>query len=207
MEDDIFDEDELAEMYEDQMDSMSPEDVFNMVLINKAKKTKVHIVLSDEDGDEVDLVDIISELIEYVKDKLKDEEGNQFADQIMPLMTQSVVSGLGRLVGINATAFYLSNDGMRFSIIQMMCVGFLLLKLIQEKGLVITTYEEEVDDDVIEEIERKSKANSAATLASMIGQDPHEVLKQMYNRGDLTADDLRSMIGDEDETDTDGEEN
>jgi len=143
---------DLEDLYSEMNpDELTPEEVYDMVLVNKAKGTKVSIELEDKDGDKVEVADIVEGLIGYIKDQLGEEgslEGNDFVDQIMPLMTQSMVGGLGRMMGLQYTSFLMAQDGVRHSIIYMMCVSFLLLKYVQEHELLIHTYEEEVSEEV-----------------------------------------------------------
>lgn len=205
-----LDEDELAELYEDQVDpdDLSPEDVFSMVMINRVKKTKITVQLEDKDGDTVALADIVEGLIGYVKDKIKDTDGNDFTEQIMPLMAQSVVSGLGRMLGIRATGFYLANEGTRHAIIYMMAVGFLLLKYVQQHELLIHTFEEEVSEEEIEELDRRSKASSIVTMGSAMGMDPKEILQGLMDKGKINESDLRSLLNEDPEEDSsDGDNN
>jgi hypothetical protein len=206
-----LDEDELEDLYEDMSDpdDLTPEEVFKMVMLNKIKGTKVSIQLEDKDGDIVALADVVEGLIGYVKDKLQADEDSDFTAQIMPMMAQSLVSGLGRMIGIRGTAFYLAQEGTRHAMIYMMCVGFLLLKYVQEHGLLIHTYEEEVSEEEIEEIERKSKASSVATMGSMMGMDPREIMQQLVEKGELHEQDLEDLLsrarqGDEED---DGDKN
>jgi hypothetical protein len=201
-----LDDDELESLHEGMESDLDPEDVFKMVLINKIRKKRTHVELQDASGDQVQLKDVITELLAYIKEKLQDEDGNQFTEQIMPLMAQGVVSGLGRMVGIHNTAFMLANDTTRYSLINMMCVSFLLLKFVQQKGLVIHTYEEDVSDEEIAAVERKSEANKTATLAALAGEDPRAVLREMKERGLITETDLTDILkdnGDKDATETD----
>lgn len=189
-------EDELEDAFEgDPTDDLTPEEIFKMVLLNKIKGTRVHVELKDDDGDTVDLPEVVSQLLGFMKDRLQ-EDSNQFVEQIMPLMSQATVSGLGRMVGIHPTAWLLANPMTRDAIVHMMCVAFLLLKFVQDHGLKIHTYEEEVSADEIEEIERKSKANSVATMGSLMGMDPREILKQMLDQGKITQEDLSDIMGD-----------
>jgi len=197
--DEMFDQEDLEELYEGAEEGIEPEDVFNMVLINKIKKTRIQIELEDEDGDIVPLKDVIQQLLGYIKDQLKDEDGNQFADQIMPLMAHSVVSGLGRMIGLRATAFHLANDTTRLSLIHMMCLGLLLLKFVQQKNLHIITHEEDVTDEEIEEVERRTEANKAAVLASLAGEDPKATLRELRRQGHITEEDLSNLLGESDD--------
>lgn len=193
-----FDEMDLDESDLDELrdpEDLAPEDVFSMVMINKIKKTKVKVELQDKDGDVVSLSEVITELLRYMNEKMKDENGNQFADQIFPLVSQATVSTLGRLVGINSTAFYLSNDGTRTAIIYSMAMAFLLLKYVQKHNLTINTFEEQVSEDEIEAIERKAEANKAAMLGAIMGEDPKQVLQKLMEDGRITEQDLEDMLG------------
>jgi hypothetical protein len=196
-----FDEDELEAMHEGSDDALEPEDVFKLVTINRIRKKRTIVHLQDEAGDRVELKDVVKELLVYIKDKMEDEDGNQFTEQIMPLMSQAVVSGLGRMIGLHATAFHLSQQVTRASIIHMMCVALLMLKFVQQKELTIVTFEEDVTDEEIEEIERRNRANSTATLAALAGHDPRAVLEQLREQGHITDDDLKDMLNGEDEDD------
>lgn len=200
-----LDDDELEELMSDNPDHLTPEDVFSMVMLNKRDKKRVWVELEDEDGDTIELADMLEELVKYIKDKLGEEEGNQMLDQIMPLMSQSLVSGLGRMMGLNATAFLVFNPQIRMALIYMMLVSFTLYKVVQSKGLVINTCEEDITDEEINEIDRKSKASSVANMSAMLGMDPKEALRQMVERGDITEGDLSDLLGltkEEDEDDS-----
>lgn len=197
-----WDESELDDLYTVGEDNMDPEDVFTMVMINRKRKVKTTVELQDKDGDVVPLKDVLQQLIQYSRTKMEDTEGNQFNDQIMPLMSQAVVGSLGRMIGIRNTAFHLSNETTRIAFIQTMCIGLLLLKFIQKEELKIYTYEESVSDEEIEEIDRRSKANSLATLASLAGANPQEILQHLRNEGHITDEDLEQVLsGDRDEDD------
>jgi hypothetical protein len=191
-----LDQDELDELYSDSTDpdDLTPEEVFSMVMLNKIKGTKTTIQLEDKDGDIIELSDIIEQLIGYVKDKLSSAEDTDFTTQVVPMMGQALVSGLGRMIGIRGAAFYLAEENTRHAMIYMMCTGFLLLKYVQTHDLLIHTYEEEASEEEIAEIERKSKASSVATMTSLMGLDPHEVLNKMVETGQITSDDLADLL-------------
>lgn len=189
-----FDESELAELTGDDPDTLTPEDIFSMVMLNKVKKTKVKVQLQDKEGDNIELPAIVEQLIKYIDDKLKDPSGNQFADQIMPLMSSAVLSTLGRIIGIRGTAFYLAEDNTRMALIWSMCVAFLLLKYVQKHELTINTIEEQVSDEEIEDFERKAKLNNIATLSELMGADPQQVLQELVDQGKITEDDLANLF-------------
>lgn len=196
-----FDEDELDALRNPE--DLNVEDVFSMVMINKIKMTKVTVSLETEDHEEVDLPEVISELLGYMKDKMDPDnednaESNQFADQIMPLISQSLVSCLGRTIGIPSTGFMLADDMTRTALIWSMCMSFLLLKYVQKHKLRIFTSEEPVTEEELEAIDRKTQANKVAMMGAMVGKNPISVLRMMMEQGKLTDEDLKDMIGESD---------
>lgn len=203
-----FDQDELAEAYGDdanQGDTMTPEEVFSLVMINKKRLVKTKVELRDEQGETIPLHEVLADLLEYMKDKLKAEEQSQLADQIFPMMGQALVSGLGRLIGNGATGFYLANEVARMSFIHMMCLSFLLLKYVQEKKLTIYAVETPVSQDEVDSIQRKSRANSVAMMGAMSGISPKEILRELVNKGELTQEDLTDILGGKSDDDTEPE--
>jgi hypothetical protein len=193
-----YDDEEMHDLFEDE-EAMTPEEVFKMVMINKAKGTTVHVELCDKEGSKVELSEVIEQLLNYIQDKLEDDEANQFVDQIMPLMAQSVVSGLGRMLGIRHTAFFLANETSRVALVNMMSLSFLLLKFVQQKNLTIETFEEEISEDEIEQIERKAKAGSTATMGALLGLDPKEILDNLVEQGEISQADLEAILNGDDE--------
>ena len=192
-----YDEEEMDTLFEDE-ESMTPEEVFKMVMINKIKGTTIRVELRDEEGNKVELSEVIEQLLNYTQDKLEDEEPNSFVDQIMPLMAQSVVSGLGRMLGIRHTAFFLANETSRVALVNMMSIAFLLLKYVQQKKLTIETFEEEVSQEEIEDIERKAKAGSMATMGALFGADPKEILADLVEQGEISQSDLEAILNGDD---------
>lgn len=196
-------DEELTEAIERDPDELQPEDIFQMVMINRTKNTRVEVEIRDQDGDTVHLPDLVAQILNYVSDKLQEKEGNEILDQLMPMVSQSLVSGLGRMMGISATGFLLTNSMTRTSLINMMVVALLLLKFIQENNLTIFTREEEVSQEEVNELERKARASNIATVGSMVGMDPRSLLREMVNQGQLTKQDLTDLIGEEDDNDGD----
>ncbi len=192
-EDNPFDQDELLEAFGTQ-DTLTPEDVFSLVMINKKRKVKTKIELRDEQGEIILLHEVVKDLLEYMRGKLESEEESQIADQIFPMMGQVLVSGLGRLIGIETTGFFLASDLARTSFMHMMCVSFLILKYVQEKKLTIYAVETPVSDDEVESVTRRNRANSVAMLGQMSGMSYKEILKELVDKGELTQEDLQNML-------------
>lgn len=198
MTDEMYDDDELREAYEDENDDLlTAAQMFDLVTLNRQKMTKVKVQIKDKDEDNVELDEVVEELLKYVVSKMKDETGdNQFVNQILPLMAQSVVSGLLRSTGGMNTAFLLSQDITRTSIVNMMCLSFLMLKFMQQKDLSVYTQEFPVTQEEIDEIDRRSKISNQLTVAALAGEDPTEVIQRMKNSGDISDEDLKELMGD-----------
>lgn len=195
-EDNPFDEDELrdAGLIEDNGDSLSPEEVFSLVMVNRKRLVRTKIELRDKDNNVIPLHEVIDSLVEYMKGKLNAEESNQFADQIFPMMGQALVSGLGRFIGNSMTGFYLANETSRNSLMYMMCMSFLLLKYVQDKKLTIVALDEPVTPDELESIERKSKATSMAMMSSLMGMSPKEIMKELVDKGELSEEEVQEVM-------------
>mgnify|MGYP001590209354 CR=1 FL=1 len=193
--DNPFDQDELSEAFGNQNpDELTPEEIFSLVMINKKRMVKTRIELRDEFNEIVPLHEVITSLLENLREKLDSSEENQIGDQIFPMMAQAMVSGLGRMVGTSITGFFLASDVIRLSVIQMMCISFLLLKYVQVKKLTIVAIEEPIVEEEIHSIERKARANSVATFGAMSGMSYKDILKELVDKGELTKEDLESML-------------
>ncbi len=189
-----FDDEEMAAAMDGQTEQLSPEEVFSLVMINKKRMVKTKIELKDEQGEVIPLHEVVSDLLAYMKGKLEANEESQIADQIFPMMGQVLVSGLGRLIGIPMTGFYLASDVARMSFMHMMSISFLMLKYVQEKKLTIIAVEEPVSDEEVQSVERKSKANSVAMMGAMTGMSYKDILKELVDKGELTQEDLQGML-------------
>jgi hypothetical protein len=74
-----------------------------------------------------------------------------------------------------------------------------LLKFVQQKNLTIETFEEEISEDEIEQIERKAKAGSTATMGALLGLDPKEILDNLVEQGEISQADLEAILNGDDE--------
>jgi hypothetical protein len=180
-------------MIDNEHKTASVDELFQITMIDRVRKCKVEICLKDKDGDEVPVRETIEKLTEYVLDKVKDTEGNQCKQQIMPLMGQAMVGGLSKILGLQMTALMLSQDHTRYSLMHMMTVGFYLLQWLKKKEIKIHTTETPLSDDDLAMYDRINSANSAATAAGFMGQDPREVIKSWLKAGKLSQSDLKEM--------------
>lgn len=177
----------------EQQDGPSVDTIARVIMIDMDRKVKMTVQLRDEEGDEIPLKDTIEKLVEYISDKLKEEEINSTRQQIYPLMAQAMVGGLSKLLGSFYTSVILSNSTVRYSLIHMMTVGFYLLKFIQNKGIKIHTIEEPITADDIEAYQRLSKASDTITNTTLMGYDPKQVVQEMLKNGLLKHEDLEKL--------------
>ena len=182
------------------MSNISPENItetidtlFKVVMIDIQRKKKISIQLRDSDGDEVPISETVEKLTEYVDDKVKDTESNPCKQQIMPLMAQTMVRGMSKLMGPSLTNVMLSNSDVRYSLMHMMTVGFYLLKFIQNKKIKIHTVEEDINQEDIDTYMRVDKASNMITMAANMGHDPREVVKEMLRKGLLKRQDIEGL--------------
>lgn len=175
------------------------EDIVKLVTIDKARGKRITIQLVDSEGEEISLRDTTDSLMSFLENKFQDEtpEGNQVLNQVLPLCTQTLVSGLPRAVGEQRAAQMLGLEKSRTTLVLMMMLSFSLLKFIQQKGLKIMTVEEEITTDEMDKIQRMSEASEAATLAAMMGISPKEILQELVKEGSLSGDELSQMIGED----------
>ena len=202
---DDADPDDLDFMQEDP-DILTPEEAFKMVTINHKKGPTVKVELEDKNGEPISLGDVVEDLLEYMNEKNKENDGdNQFMNQILPLVAQGSISTIGRTAGLQNTAIYLSNPVLRGSFISAMAVGFLLLKYVQQNNLTIKTYEEKLSEEEIEALIKKTQLSSAATIAALSGLNPNEFLEMLVEKGMIDKEDVKNLFQ-EDEEDEEDEE-
>ena len=119
----------------------------------------------------------------------------------MPLMAQSMVGGLNKLMGPIFTGMMLSQEHVRYGLMHMMTVSFYLLKWIQGKNIKIHTIEEAITQDDIDTFDRVNKASSVAFMAQMAGHNGKDMIREMLKSGKIKRSDLK-MLGAEDLEDT-----
>lgn len=172
---------------------LNQSDIFRIVAIDKVRKKEILIELRDKNDGLVSIKDTVKKLTTYVEDKMADEAPSNITQQIYPLMAQCSPQVLLQLLGDRMSMLLFSNDFTRKSFIHMMVVGFLLLKFVQQNNLKVVTIEKDVSDEVIKKYERVTKANSIGVTATMLGEDPKEVIRDMYKKGLIEKDDVLEM--------------
>jgi hypothetical protein len=173
--------------------SVSKEDLYSLVMIDKIRKVKTIITLKDSEGDEIPVRETAEKLVEYIADKVKDEEGNACKQQVMPLMSQAMVAGMIKMMGMNDTQILLCDAVTRNGLMYMMTMSFYLLKWIQQKNIKIFSEEFSLSDNEMAEIERVSFANDTAMKYARACGDPRDAIRIMLEKGLIKREDLATM--------------
>lgn len=185
---------------------ITPEELFKLIAINPRKGCVVNVELRDQDGDTVDLVKTMESILSYIKKQLSvdaDIENNQFADQILPLMTQATISTVGRLLSPRDTVMALGSEVTRSAFIYSMCAAFLLLKFVQKNDLKIYTTEEPASEEEINKLHRRSRIHELTLKCRSLGINPKDAINKLHEEGHLTAQELAELMGElEDESDS-----
>ena len=177
--------------------NVSAEDLYSLVMIDKIRKVKTLITLRDSEGDEIPIRETTEKLVEFISDKVKDEEANSCKQQVMPLMSQAMVTGMIKLLGMQNTQLLLCDSTTRNGLMYMMTMSFYLLKWIQQKNIKIFSEEFSLSDDELASIERISFANDMTVKYAVSGGDPRDAIRKMIQKGLLKKEDLAAMGAEE----------
>ncbi len=115
------------------MDKDKVEDLVLIATIDLDKKVRMEVSLTEQEGQPVDLKETVSQISDFITDKLALKEDNSCKQQIFPLLAKGMVHSLEHLYGKDSAANLLGNEEFRYVTIHMLMVGFYLLKLIQQK--------------------------------------------------------------------------
>jgi len=172
---------------------LTPEDIFQLVTIDKVKNQKVRIELKDSNGEVVPIHSAVEGLIGYMKEQFPIADC-ALVSQIYPLLSQALVAGLGRLVGIEGCAYYLMNDLTKTCFLDMMALSFLLLKYIQQKNLKIFTITEPITEVERQLLEAKVKeVGHKVTLSEFVGMNPKDILRELQK--ELDPEEIKEILG------------
>jgi hypothetical protein len=163
---------------------------FDTFFINYDKNTIISTELRDNNDNVIPLDKVVSELVEYVKDKIDSKEDNAFKDQILPLMTQSVILALPDLIGVEETASLIAKPNAKYALIYSMGTAFLLLKYMQKHNISITTTEEEISNYEIQKIVKRIHINNAIIIAAEEGISKEQILQSLLSLGKITEEDI-----------------
>lgn len=176
-------------------------DIMSIVTLDSKKKCRRTITLKDKDGDTVSTKEVIQQVAEYVSDKLKDEKGNQFTDELVPLMAQAMVVGMTKLYGETLAAILLSDELTRHGILQMMLTSFVAIKFLQKKDISIVSHSEHISEAELASYIRTSQASDAIVKGQMLGLNATQMLEGLVKSGKIQADDLKKLGVDEETAD------
>ncbi len=179
---------------------------FELMFINKITKKRISIQLENTAGEVVPIKEVLEQVNEYVTNQLNSKETNSTIQQIFPLVAQQASYSVPRLAGADNAMFVFTSGLLKSTVLHQMIVSFYLLKFIQKNNLKIVTLEEDMTDEDIEKFEMASKLASVASMASLAGQDPKEVIKEMLKQGIIKKEDLKNLGIDYD-TSTSGNNN
>jgi len=171
----------------------SVDELFRVVAMDRKRKVKFEVDLRDEDGEQLNINELVESLTEYVTDQMKSDKENVTQQQIFPLMAQAVVAGMTKLMGPYLSTLMLSQEGSRYGLVYMTIMGFYLLKFIQKHDIKIFSTESAVSDEELAMYDRVGAASSMATMASHLGADPKEVIRELLKSGQLQRDDLEKL--------------
>jgi len=178
-------------------EDISVENLINLVMIDQKRKVRIQIILERENGDQVDIQDTVTALAQFVTKQLE-KEGSQCNKQVYPLMAQSLVAGLVPLLGPGMSAFLISDEATKYSLVHAMSVGFYLMKWLQQKNIVIKTVEYPMTDEEIDEVKRMTARDSTLTRAIVEGKDPKTTIREMIKAGLLTREEVEAIGQDDD---------
>lgn len=173
--------------------NLTAEEVFRLIAIDRKRKVKTSVELKDSEEDEIPIKEVVEELVQYINDKLADDEANICKTQILPLMVQAATIGLAKYLDKQSAAFLLADPVMRDSLIQMMGLSFYLLKWMQQKRIKIYTLEEQVTEEEIASLDRCSRASDLVARYAKSGGNPKVAMREMLKRGLLKEEDLEHL--------------
>ena len=163
-----------------------------VTVINRIAKKTIKVYLEDEEGDRVELKDIIQELLNYVEEKVGSGQ-EQFCSQILPLLSQTMATSLELVTGYNLAVSLLTDHRVRNGILDGMIVSFLLPKFLQQKGLTIVSEETPISDEEMNSLLRKSAASSVLNYAHEFGLTEEEAIKVLTDTGRLTPEEAEDL--------------
>lgn len=170
---------------------MNNDNLFDFALVNKVTRKKISIKLEDSEGAEVNLKEVITQVMEYVKEQLDSKEANVCAQQVYPLVTQILAGAINDVAGSKQIAALLMTQQLfRYTLIHHMIITFYFLKFIQKNKLNIITLEEEISDDEIENLFKMDSLGSMGLAAMTAGVPIEDIIKALIKSGKVSRSDL-----------------
>jgi hypothetical protein len=144
------------------MSELNLDEILSMVLIDKKRLLKVSAEMKDNNGEKINLSEIVEELFKYIDKEFakSSEEKSSLISQVMPLLSQVLGSGLSRYLGVEQAVLYLTDSQTKDALLQMMMLSFLLLKYIQQKDIQVYSVSEPIEKVEIEKLEMATQKNN-----------------------------------------------
>lgn len=174
-----------------------PKDWCKVIAIDRRRKVRMDAELRDEEGNLIDINETVENTANFVVDKMKADDQNMIQQQVFPVMAKAAVTALSEFVGPQTAGLMISQELFRSALTTCMMSAFLLMQFITKNKIKIYTSEQNVSDAELESYDRVNKASSVASLATQLGANPRDVIREMVKQGKLTREDL-SALGAED---------
>ncbi len=165
-----------------------------MHYIDYVNKKRIWIELQDQEGNSIDLKETTETILQWISDKMKKEAGlTKTLTEIFPLAAQLLAGGIEKSAGYHNALFILSNQTIRYTVLQQMMLMHYFEKFIAKNNLKILSMSEPITEEDIQQLLRVDKANSVTAMSSMMGINPKDAVKMMYDSGNLTEEDIKLM--------------
>lgn len=175
-------------------------ELLKVVAIDPFRKKKMRVMIKGTDeGETVETTQIVDKLLDYIQGKVKDEGENIYKQQILPLVAEAATITLIKTLGPDLGMFLMTQHTTRDAFINMMAVGFLLMRWLDgasKKGIKIHTVEEDITEEEMNKLYKLDKITGLTSLASMSGVNPIEMLRQMVKAGQISKEDLAAIGAD-----------
>ena len=167
---------------------------YSLTLIDKKNWTRVTVTIEDNENNKYPIDEIVQNLLKYVEQEVKKDKSS-IVSQIYPVMSQLMVPILYNLGGEALAHMLVSGEIIKNAILDSMTVSFLFLKYIQQKELKIISSSEVLTAQEIEFIKRHTEeVNESSPITQLLGVPPAELLKSLYQNGDISKEEINKLI-------------
>jgi hypothetical protein len=167
---------------------------YSLNLIDKKNWTRLTVTIEDNESNKYPIDEIVQNLLKYIEQETKKEKSS-IVSQIYPVMSQLMIPILLNLGGESLTQMLVGGEIIKNAILDSMTVSFLFLKYIQQKELKIISSSEVLTSQEIEFIKRHTEeVSQSSPITQLLGVPPAELLKSLYQNGDISKEELNSLI-------------
>lgn len=185
-------------------------ETIDMLKIKRANiidgKRKVRIVpeLRDKEGEEVDVSELAGEINDLLAEQMKpvgDGELSEIQGKVYPMVSQFIFESLHLLGGDELAALLLGDRIVRETFINLGMMTFFFTRIVDRRGLKITTTEESISEEEVDRAYRIDFIAETLTKAETMGVSPKAAIAEMVKRGLLTRNDLKAIGFSDEEAD------